>query len=510
MSLSWGLHRLGFERLALFLYDASAGSAQGTYGTDKDGQIHDEHALRITPNPQGIMMRALERAERFCLDEAVPLFHDTKPMGVGWNAAAALWSGTRMVGWLVADNLIEQKPVSKALMEIFALYALTVGTLLGQKQALTALRESEEKFRLFVEAAPEAIVICNRQGTITLVNAEAEHIFGYHRAELIGQAVELLVPEIQREAHQRHRDRYAVAPSRRSGEALPEFPARRKDGSQFPAEIQLSAVQTQDDLLVISFIADISERKRAEEALQRALEQQKELVDLKSRFISMASHDFRTPMTVILSSISLLEMQISRQFGAEQLEPLQKRLRRIDESVRQMTSLLDNVLTVNRADAGKVEVHAERLDVERLGEEFLQEIQLTAGTQHLLKFSFVGQESSIMSDPQLLRQILINLLSNAIKYSPEGGNVRLEVHCEPESVEFRVQDEGIGIPEEDQARLFEVFHRAHNVGGIRGTGLGMAIVKRAVDALEGTITFESQLGVGTTFTVRLPTALTTG
>ena len=100
-----------------------------------------------------------------------------------------------MVGWLVADNLIEQKPVSKALMEIFALYALTVGTLLGQKQALTALRESEEKFRLFVKAAPEAIVICNRQGTITLVNAEAEHIFGYHRAGLIGQAVELLCPK---------------------------------------------------------------------------------------------------------------------------------------------------------------------------------------------------------------------------------------------------------------------------------------------------------------------------
>ncbi|MEO8391570.1 MAG: PAS domain S-box protein, partial [Chloroflexota bacterium] len=271
-----GLQYLGFERLALFLYDAPTGSALGTYGTDPQGQIRHEHALRFAPNPQGMMMRTLEGTERFCLDEPVLLYDNEQPMGMGWNAAATLWSGSQMVGWLVADNLIEQKPASKTLLEIFALYALTVGTLLGQKQAVTALRESEEKFRLFVESAPEAIVICNRQGTITLVNAEAEHIFGYHRAELIGQAVELLVPEVQREVHQRHRDRYAAAPSRRSGEALPEFPARRKDGSQFPAEIQLSAVQTLDDLLVISFIADISERKQAEAILQRALEEQKE------------------------------------------------------------------------------------------------------------------------------------------------------------------------------------------------------------------------------------------
>ena len=153
-----------------------------------------------------------------------------------------------------------------------------------------------------------------------------------------------------------------------------------------------------------------------------------------------------------------------------------------------------------------MEIHQERLDIASLCQAFLQEIHVTSGDQHHLTFSLSGEAVGVASDKQLLRQILINLLSNAVKYSPEGGTVRLEVLYEPEAIEFRVQDEGIGIPEADQARLFEVFHRAHNVGEIKGTGLGMAIVKRAIDALNGTIVFESQVGVGTTFTVCLPLA----
>ena len=249
---------------------------------------------------------------------------------------------------------------------------------------------------------------------------------------------------------------------------------------------------------------DITELKRTEAALERALEAQKQLVNLKSAFISMASHDFRTPLSVILSSSDLLKMQVTRQFGADQLEPLQKRFERIDESVRQITSLLDDVLTVNQSDTGNVEIHPEWIELESFCEAILQEIQVAANAEHVIRSAFVGTATRIRSDRQLLRQILTNLLSNAVKYSPDGGKVLLDVKCELERVEFRVQDEGIGIPEDDQAQLFEVFHRAHNVGDIRGTGLGMAIVKRAVDALGGSIVFESQVGVGTAFMVNLP------
>ena len=634
-----GLSRLGFERLALFLYDESADSAQGTYGTNSHGQIEFEHAFRFTPDPQGVLMRALGQPEQFYLEESTSLYQDAMQVGLGWNAAAPLRIGNRVVGWLVADNLIEHKPTSKPQLEVFALYALTIAAQLARKQAVADLRDSEALFRSFVEAAPEGIVICNRQGVITLVNAQAETLFGYRRDELIGQAVELLLPVAQRDGHRQHREQYATAPYQRPAAALPELPARRKDGSQFLAAIQLSAVPKQDELLVISFITDVTERnwaeqalrasevhlrelqqllhtvietlpvrvfwkdrdsnylgsnqlfaldagltaseqlvgksdfdfpwisqapayraddqavmesgfprlqveeqmtrvdgstiwvltnksplrdssgaiigliggnvditelKRTEAALERALEEQKQLVDLKSRFISMASHDFRTPLSVILSSSDLLKMQITRQFGADQLEPLQKRFGRIDESVQQITNLLDDVLTVNRSDTGNVEIHPEWVELKSFCASILEEIQVAASAEHVIRSAFVGTATSIRSDRQLLRQILVNLLSNAVKYSPDGGKVLLDVHCEPERVAFRVQDEGIGIPEDDQARLFEVFHRAHNVEDIHGTGLGMAIVKRAVDALGGSIEFESQVGVGTAFMVNLP------
>ena len=172
----------------------------------------------------------------------------------------------------------------------------------------------------------------------------------------------------------------------------------------------------------------------AEEALQRALEQQKELVDLKSRFISMASHDFRTPLSVILTTLSLLEMQISDQSAAGQLELLQKRFRRIDKSVQQMTKLLDDVLAVNRADTGKVEIHPERLDVET----FCQSDRSGnppefASGQHELTFTVTGEATRFEADKQFLRQILVNLLSNAVKYSPQGGEVLLDVRCGSET-----------------------------------------------------------------------------
>ena len=201
----------------------------------------------------------------------------------------------------------------------------------------------------------------------------------------------------------------------------------RADGTTIWVQTNKSPLRDQHGAItgLIGAYVEITQLKRAEAVLERALEQQKELVDLKSRFISMASHDFRTPLTVILSSTSLLEMQITRQFGADQVEPLQKRIQRIDESVQQITTLLDDVLVVNRADTGRVETSLEWLDVERFCQDILQEIQISASDQHDLEWSFDGSDARILSDKKLLRQILVNLLSNAVKYSPEGGKVRL-------------------------------------------------------------------------------------
>ena len=240
--------------------------------------------------------------------------------------------------------------------------------------------------------------------------------------------------------------------------------------------------------------------RQAHEQVSRALEIEKELGELKSRFISMTSHEFRTPLTGILSAAEMLE-EYGDQWSQERKLVY---LRRIQASVQHMTDLLNDVLVIGRAEAGKLDLRPAPLDLLKFCQELMEELQLTTGNQHTLTFASVGECVQAHMDENLLRHILINLLSNAIKYSPQGGEVLFTLICQADQAIFRVQDQGIGIPPEDQARLFDTFHRASNVRNIPGTGLGLAIVKRSVDAQGGTIRVESQVGAGTTVTVMLP------
>ncbi len=507
-TVEFGLERLGFERLALFLYDAETNMAVGTYGTDSEGNLVDEGHLRFVSRTDGVMGRSLKHSDRFYLEENVRLSGShVETLGAGWNAAAILWNGTQSLGWLVADNLLTERPAAKSTLDLLALYALSVGALLAQKQTHAALRESEARVR---ESQQMLHNLLETMPVRVFWKDRASNYLGANQLYLQDAGVasfDQIVGKIDEDEYATHyrADDQAVMES-----GIPKVEIEEQvilaDGSTIWVQTNKSPLRDSSGAIIglIGTYIDITQRKQTEQVLERALNEQRELVDLKSRFISMASHDFRTPLSVILSSSDLLRMQITREFGADQIEPLQKRFQRIDNSVQQITSLLDDVLTVNQSDTGKVEIHSEPIELESFCTAILQEIQVAASADHVIISAFVGTATSIRSDGQLLRQILTNLLSNAVKYSPDGGKVLLNVHCEPERVEFRVQDEGIGIPKDDQARLFEVFHRARNVGDIRGTGLGMAIVKRAVDALGGSIDFESQVGVGTAFVVNLP------
>jgi signal transduction histidine kinase len=201
-----------------------------------------------------------------------------------------------------------------------------------------------------------------------------------------------------------------------------------------------------------------------------------------------------------LGSAQLLERHGYKWTEEKKLQHLHK----IQASVRNMVQLLDDVLIIGKAEAGKVEFHPAPLDLEQFCRGLIEEMQLQAGAKHTLTFTSRGQCADARMDEKLLRQILANLLSNAIKYSPQGGAVQLELDCQADQALFRVQDQGIGIPPEEQRRLFDTFHRAGNVGNIPGTGLGMSIVKKSVDLHGGTISFTSQVGVGTTFIVTIP------
>lgn len=236
------------------------------------------------------------------------------------------------------------------------------------------------------------------------------------------------------------------------------------------------------------------------ETLERTLAHEKELGELKLRLFSMVSHEFRTPLSVILASSQLLGEILQGLVDQNQL----KNLYRIQASAKLMNQLLTDILTLTRAEAGKLEYKSELLDVEAFCLNLVEDIQLCSMSLHSLKFIRQGRCSRVYLDEKLLYYILSNLLLNSIKYSPNGGIVYLILTCEPEATVFQVKDEGIGVPLEDRQKIYEPFYRGQNVENIVGSGLGLAVVKKCLELHQGEITVESQVGVGTTFTVRIP------
>lgn len=241
-------------------------------------------------------------------------------------------------------------------------------------------------------------------------------------------------------------------------------------------------------------------KRQQAESIQRTLAQEKELSELKLRFFSMVSHEFRTPLSIILGSAQLLA-ESSQQWTEEKKL---KNLHRIQSSAKLMTQLLTDILTITRAEAGKLEYNPEIVDLESFCLNLVEDIQFGCETQHTIKFVNIGQSTHAKLDEKLLYSILSNLLSNALKYSPQGGNIHFILSCEPEAAIFQIKDEGLGIPRESQHALYEPFHRCNNVGDILGTGLGLSVVKKCLDLHRGQISVESEVGIGTTFTVKIP------
>jgi signal transduction histidine kinase len=240
--------------------------------------------------------------------------------------------------------------------------------------------------------------------------------------------------------------------------------------------------------------------KNSEQNMLKALNQERELNLIRTNFISMVSHEFRTPMTTIRSSAELLQC-LGSQINPEKREQY---FSRIQTSIDQMLNLLDEVLLLGSSGVGGLEYKPAPLDLENFCLELVEAVQFNDGDRHTITFTYQGNCTSAEMDAALLRHIFVNLISNAIKYSPAETNIQFDLNCHNNVATFRVEDQGIGIPAKDQSRLFETFYRCSNVGKIAGTGLGLAIVKRCVDLHQGKIQFSSQIDVGTQFTVTLP------
>lgn len=249
-------------------------------------------------------------------------------------------------------------------------------------------------------------------------------------------------------------------------------------------------------------VVDTTERKLAEEETLKILQRERELSEAKSRFIAMTSHDLRTPLTTIQSSVDLLRHRCEKLSSERQ----QVHLDRICSGVEQMTRMVQDVLILSEAEAGKLQFAPTQVDLVQLCHSLIADLQVADSNEHSLVFTPSGEcdAQRLRLDEKLVRYILSNLLTNAMKYSPKGSTVQFDLTCHPDQVVFRVQDQGIGIPPEHIPRLFESFYRASNVGAIQGTGLGLAIVKQCVDLHGGKIGVDSVVGEGTTFTVMLP------
>jgi PAS domain S-box-containing protein len=375
---------------------------------------------------------------------------------------------------------------------------------------ITAQKIQTEQLRLLqsvVVNTNDAVVITEAEPIdsggprILYVNEAFTAITGYQPYEVIGLTPRILQGE---KTARSELDKVRLALSNWEPITV-EVINYRKDGSEFWNEFSLVPVADRDGLYThwIAVQRDTTRRKQLDE-IRLALEREQELSSLKTRFFSMASHEFRTPLSTVLAAAQLLE---NSQVSWENTEKRLRNLHRIQDSVKNMVQLLDDILTINRAETGKLAFNPKPINLELYCHHFVEEMQLNAGSQHPIFFAAKGQSTSIDLDEKLLRSILANLLSNAIKYSPQGGRVNFTLAFQPTAITIEVQDCGIGIPKVDLDRLFEPFHRGKNVRTIPGTGLGLVVVKKCVDLHQGTIEITSTVSIGTTCVVTIPVSI---
>lgn len=395
------------------------------------------------------------------------------------------------------------------------------------------------------ENATEGFVISDSRGNIILVNPSACRMFGYETGELIGQKIEILIPSKYRKGHVSLRDGFYEEPKNRVMGHGRDLHGEKKEGENFPVEVSLSTYLKDGERYVIAFIIDITLRKEIEqsmlqqqhqlekitaeirklnaeleakveertiilkEALQRleqsqeelseALDKEKQLNEIKSRFVSMASHEFRTPLSTVLSSASLL----GKYMTTEDQDKRSRHVEKIKGSVKHLNDLLEDFLSLGKLDEVKVGTNHDEFNLHVLLQDTIDEMKGLVKKEQQIIYTHYGN-GMVESDKKLVKNVLINLISNAIKFSEEARLITVNSEVNENTAFISVKDEGIGISEEDKKHLFSSFFRGKNAINIQGTGLGLHIVKRYLDLLGGTVNLESELGKGTTITFTIP------
>jgi PAS domain S-box-containing protein len=395
---------------------------------------------------------------------------------------------------------------------------------------------SGEILQTLFNHASIGIIVANARGEIVMVNQFALEQFAYDNTdEIKGKPIEVLIPRRMHDRHVGHRSHYIKDPkSRPMGIGLDLF-AAKKDGSEFPVEISLGNYEINGEKFVMAFINDITLRKKSDEAIRKlneeleqkveertislqhtveelnhqikenqqkdrelreALDREKELGELKSRFVSVASHEFRTPLSTVLSSTYLLQKYQT----TEDQPKREKHIQRIISSVNLLTDILNDFLNVGRIEEGKIQVRFSLTNVQKVINDTISELVTIRKSSQTVTYTHDGN-TEMELDPSMFKHIIINLLSNAIKFSPENSEIKIHTSITAAGLELRIKDQGIGIPAEDQEHLFERFFRATNAMNIQGTGLGLHIVAKYAELMNGKIVCKSEPGEGTEFVI---------
>lgn len=364
--------------------------------------------------------------------------------------------------------------------------------------------ERQDQFERLVEAAPDPILIVDALGRIILVNAQVERVFGQRATDLIGQPVEMLVPERFRRAHTAHRHGYFAAPhTRQMGERGVSLFGRRKDGSEFPAEISLSVMHTDDGPVAITIVRDISDRQRAEDERAKLLRAQ-EALRVRDDFLALASHELRTPLTGLAMQLELTARLAERIPDRPLADRLLTKLGTCVRSASRLNRLVDELLDITRITAGRLSIERERLDLCAVVRDV---VSLFGGEteQAGIRVELRLPDEPVWGcwDPLRLEQLVSNLLSNAIKYGLRQP-IEISISAGPAEVRLAVRDHGVGIDSADQTRVFERFERAESARRQAGFGLGLWIARQLADAHGGRLDIASAVGAGSTFTATLP------
>ncbi|HML21766.1 MAG TPA: PAS domain S-box protein [Aggregatilinea sp.] len=358
------------------------------------------------------------------------------------------------------------------------------------------LQHAKERLEAILDNATEIMMLLRPDGIIEQANRMLSDTFEIEQDECIGKPLTCIVVPSQMAVLSGMLD--TVTQTGQSQRTELDIHSKR---SAFEAEITLTPIVKSGGQItgIVCHIHDITSHKEIERQLRETIESTNQLNEMKSRFVSIVSHEFRTPLAVIQTAIDLLVRYEDRLNSEQKI----KEHTRIRAAIRNMVALLDNVLVFSRGEDKRMQLRPEPVDLNGFVRELIDEMKHSVGSKHIFALTLDGDPIATV-DPRLLRHILLNLLTNAVKYSPPETTVKIDLNCMGREAIITVADQGIGIPDEDQTHLFEPFHRAGNATEIKGTGLGLAIVKQSVDLHHGTIRFESTEGVGTTFYIHLP------